>query len=109
MGGSTALVIIEYDSSITREATKRLAPKGGVQYPSPRFIARITPKNKGSIPRACMVGSRIGVTTIIADKGSMNVPKKRNSKLKQIRKTIGDLMLSTTKLAKSCGICCMVR
>ena len=48
-------------------ATKILMPNGGVKHPMLRFAVMTIPKWIGSMPAALTIGSRIGVSSRIAD------------------------------------------
>ena len=81
MNGKTAFTTSQYGTLKVVIPMKMLRPKGGVIMPIATLSTIIAPKWTGSMLSALASGAISGVSTMIAELGSTNIPANRNSRL----------------------------
>ena len=91
------------------DATNKSIPYGGVQKPIAKFIVSIIPNVIGDIPKETAIGSKIGVSIIVAGILSINIPTS-NKKILINRRTMKPLLLTDSiNEAILAGICSIVK
>ena len=107
--GSTCRLRRSSDTFASWLATNRFAPSGGVRNATSFVTTKRIPKWIGSMPSWTTTGSRTGVTMMIVDRVSMNMPRTKNARMMMSRIVNGSVEMVVRSPASFWGAWFTVR